>query len=258
MRYISETLQTLNNQIHQPDAIYLNIPLRHSRSNQTYKLPKDMSAILAKFPSTVVQRPERDWGPLTKLLPTLEAEEDGETIIITVDDDKLYPNNLVSTLVSFMERQQVMGATGGSSAGLGDTAFGSCGWAVQPWPRNDAPCFGQFCLFGAHGWFWWPRRGLIEVYVPYYMRSDAFPRYVDVLQVSSRYAAGSRFFSTAVFCPSVVLHCGFSRSPRLSVVMHIVVISSTCRRFRSPPQFVTPSTTYGLHHTLLFEVYTGR
>jgi hypothetical protein len=37
-----------------------------------------------------VLRSEVDYGPLTKIVPTLYKETDPETIVITVDDDKIY------------------------------------------------------------------------------------------------------------------------------------------------------------------------
>jgi single-stranded DNA-specific DHH superfamily exonuclease len=37
--------------------------------------------------SRVKVRFTEDYGPVTKLIPTLEEETDGATLIITVDDD---------------------------------------------------------------------------------------------------------------------------------------------------------------------------
>jgi hypothetical protein len=45
-----------------------------------------------QFPGVVKVLPARkDFGPATKLLPTLEVETDPETIIITVDVSQLGP-----------------------------------------------------------------------------------------------------------------------------------------------------------------------
>ena len=43
-------------------------------------------------------RTQVDWGPATKLIPTLSVETDPRTIIITVDDDLDYPSTLIEHL----------------------------------------------------------------------------------------------------------------------------------------------------------------
>jgi len=58
-----------------------------------------------------------DLGPATKLLPTLDAEADPETLLVTVDDDVEYPPQLVDRLVR-------------TSSLLPDCAIGFTGWSV--------------------------------------------------------------------------------------------------------------------------------
>jgi hypothetical protein len=45
-----------------------------------------------------VIRSARDYGPVTKLVPALHRELDPDTLIITVDDDKVYHKDLVRHL----------------------------------------------------------------------------------------------------------------------------------------------------------------
>ncbi len=51
-----------------------------------------------------VIRCERDWGPATRLIPALHASEDPDATLITVDDDTIYPPDLVATLLAWQER----------------------------------------------------------------------------------------------------------------------------------------------------------
>jgi hypothetical protein len=54
--------------------------------NSLKEIPGDAKMLEKQFPGVVkVLAPRKDFGPATKLLPTLEVETDPETIIITVD-----------------------------------------------------------------------------------------------------------------------------------------------------------------------------
>jgi hypothetical protein len=54
--------------------------------NSVVEIPGDAKMLEKQFPGVVkVLAPRKDFGPATKLLPTLEVETDPETIIITVD-----------------------------------------------------------------------------------------------------------------------------------------------------------------------------
>jgi hypothetical protein len=84
------------------------------------------------------------------LFPTLRQERHPNTIIITVDDDKIYHKDLVRTLAWHMEM----------AGNTPRVSFGVCGWSFMPVPTA---------------------RGVIPVYVPWIMRSKD-GRIVDVLQ----------------------------------------------------------------------------
>lgn len=54
--------------------------------NSVTEIPGDAKMLANQFPGVVkVLAPRKDFGPASKLLPTLEVETDPETIIITVD-----------------------------------------------------------------------------------------------------------------------------------------------------------------------------
>jgi len=105
------TLDSLLAQSMAPDMIYLSLPLgRNPRTNMSYD--DAIAAHRVTFPDGItLLRCKDDFGPLTKLLPALETEQelarhpnsvsdnaDSNTIIITVDDDQVYPPDTVKYL----------------------------------------------------------------------------------------------------------------------------------------------------------------
>lgn len=94
--HIAPTINSLVLQSHVPDRIVLNIPMVSARENRSYDIP----ASLANHPKVFINRCTDDLGPIMKLLPTLDVEQDSETIIITVDDDIIYARSLVKELLA--------------------------------------------------------------------------------------------------------------------------------------------------------------
>lgn len=78
-----------------PDVVYLNIPNTFKRTGEPYRVSKTLDGI----PGLVVNRVAKDYGPITKLLPTLDVEKDPNTCIIIIDDDIHYFPNMIETLV---------------------------------------------------------------------------------------------------------------------------------------------------------------
>lgn len=94
------TLKCVKNQDYIVDAIYVTIPYVAKRLNKTYPdIPKEISDI-AK-----IVRIEQDYGPLTKMYGALYYEKNPNTIIISLDDDCIYPNNLISYLVGLSKKE---------------------------------------------------------------------------------------------------------------------------------------------------------
>lgn len=93
--YLLKTLNCLHEQTVKPDVIYLSIPHVAKRLNQEYpSLPKNITNLC-----TVV-RCEKDYGPICKIYGALYNEQHPDTIIITVDDDVLYPPHFIETFVN--------------------------------------------------------------------------------------------------------------------------------------------------------------
>lgn len=76
--------------------IFVNIPHVFKRDNLTYTIPDWLDV----YPNVTILRTE-DYGPATKLLGTLKhAPLKDDTIIITVDDDTCYPENMALRLAA--------------------------------------------------------------------------------------------------------------------------------------------------------------
>jgi hypothetical protein len=91
---ILKTLQSLKKQTIAIDEIYLSLPEYSVRMKLNYpELPDEIKNLVK------VVKIEQDYGPITKLLGALYCEEDSRSIIISCDDDYIYPENFVEKLI---------------------------------------------------------------------------------------------------------------------------------------------------------------
>lgn len=96
LHYIQNTIKSLLDQTMIPDIIYLNI---------SFDIPHDTKykylLYLHEKKIIYINKLERDYGPATKLLPTLLLESDPETVIIYLDDDMIYNKKLIEHLYHY-------------------------------------------------------------------------------------------------------------------------------------------------------------
>ena len=103
---IDKVIENINNQTIKPTKIYLNVPHYFKRNCEKYNLEKLNE--LKKYNNLEINFCE-DKGPITKLYPTLEKENDGNTMIIILDDDMEYEDKLIEKLVSqFLENPEIV------------------------------------------------------------------------------------------------------------------------------------------------------
>jgi hypothetical protein len=105
---LTKTLDSLLAQTYKLDAIYLGLPQVSRRLGIPYpKLPSEISR-----KCTVVHT--EDYGPITKLMGALLSENDPNTIIISFDDDRHYPPDLVESLIRHHHEypQSAIGSSG--------------------------------------------------------------------------------------------------------------------------------------------------
>lgn len=95
---IKFTLMSLLDQSHRVDQINICIPYKMKRSGKEYIIPDYLKAL-----KNINILRCQDYGPSTKLLPTL-LNETNNTKIIYLDDDRIYGSRLVKNLVKFSEK----------------------------------------------------------------------------------------------------------------------------------------------------------
>jgi len=215
---IERTLKSLMRQTLAPRRIVLNLPRFSKREGVAYEVPSFLEGIAA-----VSIRWCEDVGPATKLLPSL-AGEAPDTPIIVVDDDRIYPANLVADLTAAAARD-------------GAAAFCMSGWVVPP-DLTDRPTT-----------VWSNLRMLPPS--PIRARRLSKPVQVDIVQGLSGYLVRPSFFDLAAIGD-------YAGAPREAFFVDDVWISAHCR----VPRFVIPASRYNyqpkLHRRLYSRTSLGR
>ena len=101
INHIKPMINSVLEQSYKPDKICLWLPKISKRFDT--EMTKEMVPGFIKDTGILVEFCE-DLGPSTKLLPSLKAFSDPKTIIITADDDTVYPKDWIKRLVSAMNR----------------------------------------------------------------------------------------------------------------------------------------------------------
>jgi hypothetical protein len=101
-------ISSLIQQTIQPDVIYIQIPQKTCKG-KIYNMDKINEIInqtkilnqsrVKKIPPIIINRPQVDEGPITKLAPILDLEKNKNSNIILVDDDFEYDLLLIETLI---------------------------------------------------------------------------------------------------------------------------------------------------------------
>lgn len=89
--FIEKVINSILNQTRPLDMVYINIPYR-SLKGKEYILPEFLSRKNIKILRC------SDYGPITKLIPVLDAESDPDTYIVTFDDDRIIDKNTVKII----------------------------------------------------------------------------------------------------------------------------------------------------------------
>lgn len=97
LKYLKDTLISIKNQNQKLDLLYLNIPYQ-TRKGEKYDM-RELEKIISEMDFKIQILRSKDYGSITKILPVLDVEKDGETMIITFDDDMLYDKTLIESLV---------------------------------------------------------------------------------------------------------------------------------------------------------------
>jgi hypothetical protein len=99
---LSPTIRSLLKQTRPPDEIVLAIPQFSIREQRPY-VPKYIS----RLPRVRVLRCREDYGPATKFIGAIQDElaaGQENTLIMVVDDDRLYPRDALETYLYYSEQ----------------------------------------------------------------------------------------------------------------------------------------------------------
>jgi len=100
---LEPTIRSLLRQTRPPDEIVLAVPEYSIREQRSYVVPKYFS----RWPSLRVLHCRKDWGPATKFIPIVREElaaGRGNTLIMVVDDDRVYPRDALETYLHYSEQ----------------------------------------------------------------------------------------------------------------------------------------------------------
>src|SRR5881296_798401 len=100
MGNLGPTIRSLLRQTRPPDEIVLAIPEFSIREQRPYAVPKHVS----RWQRMRILHCRRDWGPATKFIPIVREElaaGRGNTLIMVVDDDRMYPRDALETYLHY-------------------------------------------------------------------------------------------------------------------------------------------------------------
>jgi hypothetical protein len=100
---LEPTIRSLLKQTRPPDEIVLAIPEFSIREQRPYVVPKYIS----RLPRVRVLHCAEDWGPATKFIGAIRDELAAgreNTLIMVVDDDRLYPRDALETYLYYSEQ----------------------------------------------------------------------------------------------------------------------------------------------------------
>jgi hypothetical protein len=89
---VKQVIDKLINLSYQNYEIHFNIPYIYSKTKEEYVIPEWLNTAVSD--KLKIFRTE-DYGPVTKILPTIKRVDDPEQIIITVDDDMEYMDGFI-------------------------------------------------------------------------------------------------------------------------------------------------------------------
>lgn len=161
---LDNTLKSLLRQRVRPAEIRLHLPYRSLREQTDYQVPD----WLARLPAVSLVRCE-DYGPATKLIPSV-LELGPDQPILVVDDDRIYPPTLIEDLEPYLRRYPEM-------------VVSNSGWSV-PADLTDRPTTLKAVLSRAS-------------FVPVLGSVLRKPVQIDVFQGVHGYVVRPRFFDKA-------------------------------------------------------------
>jgi hypothetical protein len=183
------TIKSLLHQSVSPATIRINVPYESRRENTCYVIPP----WLERLPSVTIVRCG-DYGPATKLIPTL-LDSTPDARLLVVDDDRVYHPHFVQQMTALADAHP-------------DVAIAASGWDA-PADLVDRPTTLVATLLG-------------RAPAPIKCTRVRGGREVDIVQGLSGYVVKPRFFDgTAIV--------DYTRAPQAAFFVDDVWISAHCR-----------------------------
>jgi hypothetical protein len=189
MERIELTIKSLLRQTVSPASIRVNIPDRSRREDARYHVPRWLAACR----SVMIDRCD-DFGPATKLIPSLLDAAPGQRLLV-VDDDRVYHPHFIEQMVAHAD----------ANPGV---AVAASGWNA-PADLTDRPTTLLATLGGRPP-------------APIKCTRVRTRREIDVMQGLSGYLVEPRFFDRAELID-------YSRAPAAAFFVDDVWISAHCR-----------------------------
>jgi len=99
LKNIKESVESLIKQTHRPDKIFINIPYKYRRFNETIN-----DSQIPSFNENIVEITRcEDCGPGTKLLGSLNKFKEN-SLVILADDDHIYENYMIEKFFYFYSK----------------------------------------------------------------------------------------------------------------------------------------------------------
>lgn len=96
VKYLKATILSILKQSVQPAYISLNLGKKPKKQDIPWSVP----LWLQKLKSVKIFWQEEDYGPATKFIPTLLRHGNDDILIIIIDDDMIYPKNLIQNFIA--------------------------------------------------------------------------------------------------------------------------------------------------------------
>lgn len=131
--------------------VFLNLPRVFKRDGSSYEIPDWVST----YPKLEILWTEEDYGPITKILPSLQhlKRTDSTSLLITFDDDVQYPRQIVNELVrlSLADPKTVVGTVSFALPGTVKVLHGSRYLGDNPERFNHPDMYDANQLLGFAG-----------------------------------------------------------------------------------------------------------
>ena len=108
LKNIIQFLDNLNSLVNQKTdidyKIILNIPRSHALSAEAYDIPNELLEFQKLNLKLIINRIDKDYGPITKIIGSLCISKDPEDILIVCDDDQCYHEEMLEYHLKMREK----------------------------------------------------------------------------------------------------------------------------------------------------------